>query len=68
MTSTNTNPGLVNVADQEIAPVTGTPLATTFPTPAEVTVGEQAPGSLPVGAFITPPPEPKLLPASGYAQ
>jgi hypothetical protein len=71
MTTTNTNPGLVNVADQafkpdlrvdslavpldddvlvpvadqEIDPVTGNPLAVTFPTPAEVIVGEQVPGS-----------------------
>ena len=35
---------LVPVADQDIDPVTGNPLSVTFPTPAEVIVGDQAPG------------------------
>ena len=50
---------LVPVADQSIDPVTGNPLAVTFPTPAEVIVGEQAPGS-PSQDFATIPGQPPL--------
>lgn len=50
---------LVPVADQSIDPVTGNPLAVTFPTPAEVIVGELAPAS-PSQDFATIPGQPPL--------